>query len=51
MEHIVEPKGVDFFIQSTPLTNNERRKISEFIKNLNPKEQKENEKRIKKLYK
>ena len=32
MAHITEPKGVDFIIQSTPLTDNERKKISEFIK-------------------
>lgn len=27
-----EPKGVDFIIQSPPLTEEERREISEFIK-------------------
>lgn len=32
MAHIVEPKGVDFLIQSPPLTNDERKKISEFIR-------------------
>ena len=32
MAHIKEPKGVDFIIQSPPLTNDERKKISEFIR-------------------
>lgn len=32
MTHIKEPKGVDFIIQSTPLTDKEREEISEFIK-------------------
>ncbi len=31
MGHIKEPKGVDFIIQSEPLTNDERSAISEFI--------------------
>lgn len=31
MAHIKEPKGVDFFIQSPPLTETERKEISEFI--------------------
>ena len=29
---IKEPEGVDFIIQSTPLTDNERKEISEFIR-------------------
>lgn len=29
---IREPKGIDFVIQSPPLTNEERKEISEFIK-------------------
>lgn len=29
---IREPKGVDFIIQSPPLTEEERKEISEFIK-------------------
>lgn len=33
MAHIKEPKGVDFIIQSPPLTEQERKEISEFIKN------------------
>ncbi len=33
MAHIKEPKGVDFIIQSPPLTDEERKEISEFIKN------------------
>lgn len=32
MAHIREPKGVDFIIQSPPLTEEERKEISEFIK-------------------
>ncbi len=31
MAHIKEPKGVDFIIESKPLTDDERKKISEFI--------------------
>ncbi|HYG39359.1 MAG TPA: hypothetical protein VD908_12095 [Cytophagales bacterium] len=31
MGHIKEPKGVDFIIESKPLTDKERKKISEFI--------------------
>ena len=33
MAHIKEPKGIDFIIQSPPLTDEERKEISEFIKN------------------
>ena len=29
---IKEPEGVDFIIQSPPLTDNERKEISEFIR-------------------
>lgn len=32
MGYIKTPKGVDFNIQSPPLTNKERKAISEFIK-------------------
>ena len=32
MGHIKEPKGVDFIIQSEPLTDEERKAISEFIR-------------------
>ncbi len=32
MEHINEPKGVDFLIQSPPLTEKERKELSTFIK-------------------
>ncbi len=31
MGHIAEPKGVDFIIQSPPLTDKERNELSEFI--------------------
>lgn len=33
MGHIKEPKGVDFIIKSDPLTDKERKAISEFISN------------------
>ncbi len=32
MGHIKEPKGVDFFISSEPLTEKDRKEISEFIR-------------------
>lgn len=32
MGHIKEPKGIDFIIESKPLTVEERKKISEFIR-------------------
>lgn len=32
MGHITEPKGVDFLIQSPPLTDKEKKELSEFIK-------------------
>jgi len=32
MGYIKEPEGVDFQIQSPPLTDSERKEISEFIK-------------------
>ncbi len=31
MGHIKEPKGMDFIIESKPLTEEERKKISAFI--------------------
>lgn len=31
MGYIKEPEGVDFIIQSKPLTNKERKEISKFI--------------------
>lgn len=31
MGHIKEPKGVDFVIQSEPLTEKDRKEISKFI--------------------
>ncbi|MEQ6118668.1 hypothetical protein [Reichenbachiella sp. MALMAid0571] len=31
MGHIATPKGVDFVIQSPPLTDKERNELSEFI--------------------
>lgn len=33
MGHIKEPKGVDFIIDSEPLTDKARQEISEFIRN------------------
>ena len=32
MGHIKEPDGIDFIINGKPLTDNERKAISEFIK-------------------
>ncbi|MGB0949735.1 MAG: hypothetical protein ACPG7E_08365 [Marinirhabdus sp.] len=32
MEHIAEPKGVDFLIESEPLKHKERKELTEFIK-------------------
>ena len=37
MAHIKEPKGVDFLIQSPPLTDKERKEISELIKKMKAK--------------
>ena len=34
MAHIKEPEGIDFFIQSPPLTEKERKEISKLIKKL-----------------
>ncbi|MDP2059324.1 MAG: hypothetical protein U0945_12770 [Flavobacterium sp.] len=31
MGHIKEPKGIDFIIQSEPLTDKDRKEISKFI--------------------
>ena len=33
MGHLKEPKGVDFVIESDPLTDKARQEISEFIRN------------------
>lgn len=38
MGYIKEPKGVDFVIQSEPLTDKERKEISEFIKSYKEKQ-------------
>lgn len=40
MAHIKEPKGVDFLIQSPPLTEKERKEISELISKLKTKTRK-----------
>ncbi|MCD4789995.1 MAG: hypothetical protein K8R37_08355 [Bacteroidales bacterium] len=37
MAYIKEPEGVDFLIQSPPLTNQERKEISELIKKMKAK--------------
>ena len=34
MAHIKEPEGIDFLIQSPPLTDQERKEISELIKKM-----------------
>lgn len=41
---IIEPKGIDFVIQSPPLSDDERKKITLFIKN-----KKAQSKKVKKL--
>ena len=33
MGHIKEPKGIDFVIESEPLTDKARQEISDFIRN------------------
>ena len=38
MGHIKEPPGIDFIIQSKPLTDEERTAISEFIRNYKTKQ-------------
>lgn len=37
MGHIKEPKGIDFNIESDPLTDMARKEISDFIKNYKKK--------------
>jgi len=37
MAHIKEPKGVDFIIQSPPLSDTERKEISELIRKMKSK--------------
>lgn len=44
MRHIKEPKGVDFIIQSRPLTKEEELGISEHIKNYKLKNSKQTDK-------
>jgi ribosome recycling factor len=41
MGHIAEPKGVDFTIQSPPLTEAERKELSAFIKKRKEESKKE----------
>ncbi len=40
MGFIKEPKGVDFIIQSEPLTDKERKEISKYIADYNKKHRK-----------
>ena len=40
MGFIKEPKGVDFFIQSKPLTDKDRKEISKFIADYKAKNKK-----------
>ena len=46
MGHIIEPDGIDFLIQSPPLTDKERIEISDYIRsqknNLRKKKQQQN---------
>jgi hypothetical protein len=38
MGHIKEPQGVDFIIESKPLTDDDRAAISEYIRNYKAKQ-------------
>lgn len=49
MGHIKEPKEVDFIIKSDPLTDKERKEISEFIRLLKAKGEKPAAKRKSRL--
>lgn len=40
MAHIKEPEGIDFLIQSPPLTEQERKEISDLIKRMKTKTRK-----------
>lgn len=40
MGHIKEPKGIDFIIQSEPLTDKDRQEISKFISDYKAKHKK-----------
>lgn len=42
MRHITTPKGIDYIIQSKPLSDKERREISEFIKKSKEKNKRKN---------
>lgn len=46
MGFIREPKGVDFIIQSDPLTEKERKEISQFIANYKLERTKLNQKKL-----
>lgn len=48
MGYIKEPKGVDFLIQSPPLTDKERKELSEFItkRKLESKEKEDNKDKV-----
>ena len=45
MGHIKEPKGVDFIIQSKPLTDKDRTDISEYIRNYKAKQEAKRDRR------
>lgn len=49
MAHIKEPVGVDFIINGKPLTDKERKAISEFIKADKQKNIKQNQRKSKKV--
>ncbi len=49
MGYIKEPKGVDFIIQSKPLTDEERKRISKFIQDYKAKIQVKKQERNQKL--
>ena len=49
MGHIKEPKGVDFVIESEPLTDKARKEISEFTRNYRNKKNKKTKIKPKKV--
>jgi hypothetical protein len=51
MGHIKEPQGIDFIIQSEPLTDQERIAISEYIRNYKAKQKVKRSRRTKTIAK
>ncbi len=51
MAHIREPEGIDFVIKGPPLTEQERKELSELIKKMKSKSRKSNIRRKKSIKK